>query len=157
RLECALHRAHMAPDPPIPPTGLAHLGDRDPASVVLVPTAAMALIESKWPVLRIHAAHARDAPSDAFAAARRALANGESDAVVVWREGYRTRADAVAATDLAWWRALMAQVSLAEALDQAGAVFNFQDWLLQALVKLWLAEVRLIDLPTPDATAEPTS
>lgn len=149
RLERALQLAALAPEVASPPRGLALLGEHEPSALQIVPAAGVALIESCWPVARIHAAHAPEADESAFEAARAALAACEGDSVLVGRVGPSSALWPLEPAVLRWWRVVMDGGSVEAALQQAGADFDFEGWLVDALMKGWIDSVR----PTPVATS----
>ncbi|WP_201493924.1 putative DNA-binding domain-containing protein [Rubrivivax sp. A210] len=145
RLEWALHLAQSAADSEPGVQGLERLADTDPDRLRLLARPGTALVASAHPVLTIWQAH-RSSDAERFVPVRAAFAEGRAEAALVWREGWRVRAGAVAALDLAFTRAVLAGTPLAAALAGAGAGFSFEPWLIGALQQGWLAGAE--DLPT---------
>ncbi|MBY0366577.1 MAG: putative DNA-binding domain-containing protein [Proteobacteria bacterium] len=119
RLDWALHRAERAADAELDADSLARLGDC-PA-------------ESLWLQLR---------PGVALLA----QSNGP---VLVWRQGWRGRWQALTAAEAAFTRAVLDDVNLADAIGaaqvkglSAAADFDFGAWLQAALQNAWLQGVR---------------
>ena len=121
RLDWAIHRAERSADVTLDADSLQQLGT----------TPADAL----WVVLR---------PAVSLLAQR-------DGGVVVWRSRWRGEWRAVSAGEGAFFRAVLAGDSLAEALDQAAAAvkgsgdtadFDFGTWLQAALQNAWLHAVR---------------
>lgn len=144
RLDWAVHRIESAADVHQPPEGLERLGTDDPAELAMLLRPGIVLLGSRWPVATIWHAH-RQAGADRFAPVREALAAGVGEQVLVWREGWRPRVLALAEADARFTAALLAARPLGVALDAAGAGFDFEPWLLQALQHGWLAAL----LPCP--------
>jgi hypothetical protein len=141
RLDWALHCADQADDGADAPAGLQHLADTDPSALQIDLRPGTVLLASSWPVATIWHAHRATDP-DRFAAVRSALAGGRGERALVWRHGWRGQVQALADTDARFVRALLDGQSLAQAIDGAGAGFDFEAWLLQALACGWLAAVR---------------
>jgi len=70
---------------------------------------------------------------DPFAAAREALSRGDGEWAFVWRQGFKPCVAALGEPDARFVEALLQEHSLGTALDLAGADFQFEPWLLQAL------------------------
>ena len=69
-------------------------------------------------------------------------ARGEQ--VFVWRRGWRGEVAPLAPAEAAFMSALLANRSLAQALDAAGEGFDFAAWLARALEAGWLRAVRTV-------------
>src|SRR2546423_297122 len=82
RLDWALHRCERAADTGVDASSMARLGDTDPARLVLVLAAGVAVVESAWPIAMIRAAHRGD-DERAFIAVSEAIAEGKAEAVLV--------------------------------------------------------------------------
>lgn len=152
RLDWAVHRAEHAADPAAA-TGLALLAEADPAALRLRLADGVALCRSAYPVLSIWQAH-RSAAADRFAPVRAALAAGRGENALVWRNGYKAVAQALADADARFVQALLEGRCLAPALEQAGADFGFAGWLQAALPAGWLAAVETSN-PTPFEACPP--
>jgi hypothetical protein len=154
RVDWALHRIEFAADAPALPTGLALLGEVDPGCLRVTLQSGLTVIASAWPVVRIHAAHrssvdvaapgpdaapARD--RDRFAEVRQALAAGEGETALVWRDSWRGRVDAIDPAQREFLCRLAAGESLAAALCAAGEGFAFEAWLIAALQRRWLVAI----------------
>lgn len=138
RLEAAIAHCESCADAAPEPATLALLSERAPAGVKLRLQPHVHLLVSRWPIARIHAAHVPGASTADFEAARRALALGEGDAVVVWRRGWRAIVERIDQPVHAWMDALAHGDPLDEAHDIAGAGFDLGAWLARALVAGWL-------------------
>lgn len=139
RLEWAVHEAERAADAP-PPSGLERLGDSDPQALWLRLTPGTALLASPHPVATIWHAHRSDAP-DRFAPVRAAFDAGRGEFVRVARVGWRATVTAVDAAEHRFTAALQAARPLGSALSEAGAGFDFEVWLVDALQQQRLAAV----------------
>ncbi len=154
RLDWALHACERAADELLDVASLERLGDTDPSLLVIELLPGSALIESRWPIARIHAAHAADGAGTAapaggaiadsgadtdgdtdarFAAVRAAIDRGEGDAVWVARRGLRAIPRRLDAPSAAWMRDLFAGRDLGSMLERAAADFDFGAWLAGAL------------------------
>lgn len=142
RLDWAVHRAEASADAAESGAGLERLGTDDPATLALRLTPGTTLVESRWPIATLWQAH-RSVAEDRFAAVRDALAEGRGETALVWRAGWRAQVAALPAADAAFTRALLAGQPLAMALDSAGAEFDFEPWLLDALRHGYLASVHM--------------
>ena len=154
RLDWAVHRAECAADADGAAADLERLATDDPATLCLRLQPGSALVESRWPIATLWHAH-RSSADDRFAAVREALAEGRAEAAWVWRAGWRGQVTALAAADAAFTRALLAGQPLAAALDAAGAGFDFETWLLDALRHGRLAAVQT-HMPMQMHRAEPS-
>jgi hypothetical protein len=136
RIDWALHRIEAAADAAMPVRGLETLAEVDPSHLWLRLQPGLVVLASRWPVVRIHAAHevqrhATDFPGkDRYAEVRDAMADGESQIAMVWRDGWRGRVDAIDDATAAFTVRLQEGGSLADALSAAGADFNFEAWLI---------------------------
>jgi hypothetical protein len=142
RLDWAVHRAESSADAAAALDGLERLGSDDPATLQLRLQPGTALIDSRWPVATLWQAH-RSSADDRFAAVREALAAGQGEAALVWRDGWRARVTSLPAAEAAFTAAVLAGRSLAQSLDAAGADFAFEPWLLDALRRGRLAAVAM--------------
>ncbi len=145
RLELLLAQAEAAPDAAAGAAEFELLAEAEPEALrfVLVPGAA--LLRSAWPVVSLWQAHRPGEGAGAHAqAARRALQAGEGEAAFVWRQGWKARLQAVDAPVAAWCDALLGGASIGSALQAAGAGFDFEAWLLQALPQGWVLGVRRV-------------
>ena len=135
RLEWLLDRAEHAADAAARPESLQLLAEADPQALRLQLAPGAVLWRSAWPVVTIHAAHGLQAAGadDPFAAAREALSRGDGERVFVWRQGFKPRVAALGEPEARFVEALLQPCTLGESLDQAGADFQFEPWLLQAL------------------------
>jgi hypothetical protein len=147
RLDWAVHRIEAAADAALPVKGLESLADVEPGELLLRLQPGMGVLASPWPVVRIHAAHLalRTAPGlagqDPFAEVRDAMARGEAQKAMVWRDGWRGRVDAIDDATAAFTGSLLEGGSLASALSVAGADFNFEGWLILFLTRQLLVAV----------------
>ena len=141
RLDWALHQCERAADAEFDAASLARLGDTDPALLHIEWLPGSALIESRWPLALIYAAHHVDAAqhSDAaFAAVREALHRSQAESVWVVRTGWRATVHRVDDAALVWTRRSLAGDNVGTALAAAGPAFDFGAWLAQAVASRWL-------------------
>ncbi len=154
RLDWAVHRAGFAADDDGPLQGLERLADTDPAQLVLRLRAGAAVIVSPHPIVEIWRAHHDPQPAghpavagaggDGFVAARRALLEGRAQAAWVTRAGgSAVRTLVLDPGGARFTEALLCACTLEDALDAAGAAFDFEAWLILALREGGLAEVRV--------------
>lgn len=141
RLDWAVHRAECSADAADLPAGLERLGTDDPGTLALVLQPGTALVSSRWPIATLWQAH-RGTGQDRFAAVRVALAEGQVEAALVWRAGWRAQVTALPAPEAMFTQALLAGQPLGAALGAAGTDFNFETWLLDALRHGRLAAVQ---------------
>lgn len=120
------------------PTSLLHaLAHTDPACLRLSLAAGAAVVCSAHPIATLWLAHQGTLPLDA---ARAALLAQQPELAFVWRDAqYRVHVQALAAADAAFTAALLRRQPLSAALDEAGPDFAFDQWLVQALGRQWLA------------------
>jgi hypothetical protein len=149
RLDAALRLCEAASDAAPEPDTLALLAEHDPDALCLRLLPCVQLIQSRWPIATLHAAHQRGDAGD-LDTAREALAECRAEAVVVARQGWRARVSEVDAPSFAWMRALHDGLPLSAALNRAGDAFTFDGWLVRALQQVWLhrCEPREVD-PDP--------
>jgi hypothetical protein len=135
RLEWLLDRAERAADAAPRLESLQLLAQADPQALWLQLAPGAALLRSAWPVVTIRAAHQQqaDAAEDPFAAAREALSRGDGECAFVWRQGFKPCVAALGEPEARFVAALLHAHPLGAALALAGADFQFEPWLLQAL------------------------
>lgn len=145
RIETALAQAEAAEylEPQL--DSLAWLAECEPQRLRLCLQPHVQVLASRWPVVRIHAAHAAGADAGAFEAARVALALGEADAAVVSRHGWRGVVARIDAATWSWMDALAHGDSLADALACAGTDFDLAAWLARAIDARWLWRAELLN------------
>ena len=142
RLEWAVHLAASAADAAAAPGAFDRLADTNPAALWLQPRPGTALLQSLHPVVSIWCAHQDDVEStaDRFADVRAALARGQAESALVWRQGWRVHVAAVDASGAAFTLALLQGQTLGVALsslsDRPG--FDFEAWLVATLTRGWL-------------------
>jgi Putative DNA-binding domain len=143
RLDHALHGAERATDAEFDAASLTLLESTDPARLRIEFMPGTALLCSRWPIARIHAAHQLDGPDAdrAFERLRVAIAGPEGEQVLVARSGWRAAAYPLDAASADWAERLLAGACLADAIEQAGAGFDFAAWLAAALRHAWLKGV----------------
>jgi hypothetical protein len=143
RLDLAIHRAERAADAGFDAESLGQLAQHDPARLRLVPMPGLALIDSAWPIVAIHAAHHASGQSReaAFAGLREAIAQRRGECAVIHRDGWRGAVHGVAEADAAFVVALLDGAPLAHALERAGEGFDFGAFLATAIARRWLKEV----------------
>lgn len=131
RVEWALHAASTATDAALDAASFQLLASQDPARLRLLLSPGCALLRSAYPVVALMQLHDARA-SDAHEVAREAVAAGQPQTAVIWRQGLRSM---LAATDLAPAALIEATLqgkSLSVALDTAFALaedFDFSAWL----------------------------
>lgn len=148
RLEWAVHLAASAGDAASSPAAFDRLADTDPAALWLLPRPGTALLQSVHPVASIwwaHQTHPAEAaaPTDRFAGVRAALARGQAESALVWRQGWQVHVAALDAADAAFTRAALQGLTLGEALTglSDGPGFRFETWLVATLTRGWLLGV----------------
>lgn len=137
RLDLALHRNERAADAELDAASLGLLSDTEPARLRLLLMPGTTLIESRWPIAMIHAAH--HGADGGFDTVREALARDIAETVLVARQGWKAvvhRIDDPATTR--WTRSLLNGDKLEHALAAAGDNFDFGAWLTIALREKWL-------------------
>lgn len=147
RLDWAVHLASSAADDAAAPRGLQRLAEPDPGALTLLARPGTALLDSPHPVVSLWQAHraAGVERADRFAAVRAALAlalaQGQAEAALVWRRGWRVEVAALGAAEARFTRAVLDGQNLGSALDAVGEAggFDFEDWLLTTLQRGWLA------------------
>jgi hypothetical protein len=152
RLDWAVHAAASAADGMAPgsmPPGLHTLAEADPATLRLELSPGTALVRSPHPVATIWQAH-RESHAERFEPVRAALSAGHGEAALVWRDGPAVRVRAIAEPEAAFTAAVGVGASLDQALAEAGASFDFGQWLAEALRDARLAAVT--DMPERDRT-----
>jgi Putative DNA-binding domain len=127
RVEWALHRAASAPDADTDLPGFGRLSTEDPESLTLRLAPGTVLIPSAWPVVSLIHAHIASEPT--LAEAGRRVRDRVGETAVVWRQGWRPCVAVCPADPLAMLQALLRGAPLTDALGQAGAGFDFSDWL----------------------------
>lgn len=143
RLDWAVHLASSAADDAAAPRGLQRLAEPDPGALTLLARPGTALVDSPHPLVSLWLAHraAGFERADRFAAVRAALAQGQAEAALVWRLGWRVEVAALGAAEARFTRAVLDVQNLGSALDAVGEAggFDFEDWLLTTLQRGWLA------------------
>ncbi|MEQ1805339.1 MAG: putative DNA-binding domain-containing protein [Burkholderiaceae bacterium] len=142
QLDWLRHGCERAADASFDGASLALLESHDPGQLRLVLRPGVALLDSRWPVASLYAAHQADAMG--FDAARDAIAAGRGEAVVVARRGWRAEVHRIDAPTCAWTRDLLAGLSLGQALTRAAREFDFTAWLSSALAQEWLERVLVL-------------
>jgi hypothetical protein len=150
-----LHQAATAADARPDPRSFSLLSEADPAEITLTLGAGVFLLASGYPVASIVNAHVLGEPALAEAAAL--LRAGAAEHALVWRQGFKPRACAVAAAEYALLAALQAGRSLEAALGSAlesTTAFSFENWLGRAVQDgLVTGACRLAHLPSRPAHA----
>jgi Putative DNA-binding domain len=131
RLEWALHTAATAADAQLDATSFQLLAASDPAQLRLVLSPGCAVLRSAYPVVAL--VHLHDAQAlDGHEAARAAIAQGEPQTALIWRQGFRPMVQAADAASAALMDATLRAQPLSVALDAAFAQtpdFDFSAWL----------------------------
>ena len=139
RLDWAVHQAERAADA-LPPEGLHRLADADPDALVLRLAPGTALVESAHPIVTVWQAH-RSTAAGRFAPVQAAFAAGAGECALVERCGWRAVPRSLPADEARFTRAVLAGRTLASALDDAGAAFDFSVWWVAVLARQGLAAV----------------
>lgn len=147
RLDWALHCNERAADATLDTDSLALLASHDPTRLVLQLMPGVAVLQSAWPIVTLHAAHqpATQAGGADFDAVRVELDSAQGECALVARSGWRGVVHRLDATSTTWTDQLLAGADLDTALTQAGADFDFADWLARALRESWLHAVVVRD------------
>ena len=147
RLDFALHRSERAADAVLDAASLSLLESADPSRLRMVLMPGTALIRSRWPIVGIHRAHqlAGDAAEHAFAAVREDIERLRGEDALVVRDGWRAVVVPLPPADARWTESLLAGAALADALEHAGADFDFTAWLASAIRQAWLKGVLAIN------------
>jgi hypothetical protein len=161
RLEWAVHAAQSAVDDEGPPAGLALLAGSELLQLRLRARAGTRVIHSRHPIVSIWRAHCSPEPADAAptedagdvrgSRLREALRAARPESAWVWRAGWRVEVAALSAAEAAFSGALLDGLPLSTALAAVQAIeaaappedgpFSFEDWLVTALHRGWLAAV----------------
>jgi len=136
RLDLAVHRCERAADGGLDAVSLGLLSSTEPDQLTLRLKPGSALIESRWPIVAIHAAH--HGADAGFDAVREALAQGTAETALVVRKGWRAGVHRLDPASAGWTAQLLAGVTLDRALAAAGEAFDFTAWLAMALQEDWL-------------------
>ena len=144
RVDWAVHVAERAADQPEAASGLQRLAGDDPSRLRLRLRAGTALVTSPYPVATIWLAHRSD-DADRFAPVRSAFAEGRGENALVRRVGWRAEVALLTPADAAFAAALLAGATLDAALHEAGAGFDFENWLVGALRSGLLTAVQSLD------------
>ena len=142
RLDWLRHVCERAEDSALDAVSLNLLQSHDPGLLKLVLQPGMAVLSSRWPIATLFEAHRL--PERGFAVAREAIAERRAEAVLVVRQGWRAEVLPLEATSYAWFAACLRGESLQQALQLAGADFDFSAWLAQALQQEWLRGAALL-------------
>jgi len=147
RLDFALHSNERAADAALDAASLSLLESADPARLHMRLMPGTALIRSAWPIAGIHRAHQLEGAEaeKAFERARDAIAAQRGEDAMVVRQGWRAVVVPLQIVDARWTEALLADASLAQALEQAGEGFDFAVWLETAVRNAWLKEIAADD------------
>jgi hypothetical protein len=136
--EWALHVLATAADVPCQPQTLGRLMTDDPRRLALRLAPHQPAWQSPWPVVSLVQAHRREGPGgngvDAalLEEARSLLAQGVSQRVLVWREGWRPQVREALAGEAAFVQALSDGASLALAVERSPEL-DFAQWLHVAI------------------------
>jgi hypothetical protein len=184
RLDWARHVCERAADATFEPVSLQRLGDTEPGLLHIELLPDVQLVSSTWPIDRLHEAHLlppeqqAQACAEALAAGRtsppqdeqggqgregaEATAHaGAAHTVIVWREGWVLRMQALPVAEAHWMTMLLAapaqgtRGNLGTLLDQAHPDFDFATWLAQALQNNWLWRVRKASTERADRRRRP--
>ncbi len=131
RVEWALHAAATAADAELDASSFQRLTSHDPAQLRLALSPGCAVLRSAYPVVSIMQLH-DERMSDRHEAARAAIARGEPQTALAWRQGLRPMLQRADAATAALIEATLQGQSLSAALDAAFAQtpdFDFSAWL----------------------------
>ena len=141
RLDWAVHRAELAcDDVGGAATGLEQLATADPDRLCLRLAPGTSLLSSSHPVATIWQAH-RGTGVDRLAPARLALARGQGEHALVWRQGHRGQVGVILEAAIGFTQAVLEGRPLGQALDGADPAFDFEAWLQASLRQGWLVGV----------------
>lgn len=149
RLDLAIHDCERAADAELDAASLGLLQSVDPADLHMSLMPGTAALSSTWPIVTIYRAHQLAAGPDSdcrsasicFGEVRSALQARRGDHMVVARGGWRAGVHGVDAATLTWTRGLLDGAPLSQALERAGAGFDFTTWLALALRERWIVGV----------------
>ncbi len=139
-LDWLRHRCERAADATFDAASLALLESHAPDRLSVALQPGTALLDSRWPIASLFAAH-QAGGQIGWAEARDAIAARQSEIVLVARRGWRAAVHRIDAPTCAWTRDLLAGVSLGAALARAGPEFDLTAWLARALAQEWLHAV----------------
>ncbi len=140
-LDWLRHECERAEDASFDADSLALLESQDPRDLILLLMPGTALLESRWPVASLLAAHQSDGAD--FEVAREAIAAQRGECVLVARNGWRASVHLIDPITCAWVRGVLGGAPLADALESAAPGFDFTAWLTRALSEGWLQRVSL--------------
>ena len=127
RLEWTLHRIATAPDGAPDPASFALLAQHDPAMLALRLAPGTTCIDSRWPIVSLHAALSHADAIDLEACLQR-----PAETALAWRDGLRPRVRAAHPGEPAFIAALQDRRSLLDSLE-AAADLDFAGWLADAV------------------------
>ncbi len=145
-VEWALHLSASAANHEADAASFALLTQLDPSELQLRLAPGCAVVQSRWPVASIVAAHLDCRPGyppDLREAGHR-LRAGEAEAAVVWRAGFHSRVRAALAGEAAFVEALLDGLGLGAALD-AAPTLDFNAWLALAAQTHLVLGARTLD------------
>lgn len=140
RVDWAVHAIEHAADSPAQPAGLALLAEREPSQLTLRLCPGLTLVASRYPVVTIWHAHRRS-DADRFAPVRRAFGARVGETALIARPRWQASVNVVDDATARFMTALLDGADLARALDAAGASFEFERWLHDAVQQHWLHAV----------------
>ena len=145
RLDLAVHHAERAADARLNVQDLSLLGSADPARLRIQWVPGTAVMDSPWPLASIHDAHQAmgDDAEHRFEGVRRQIAQGQGEAVLVVRQGWRAVVHRLTPQQYRWARSLLDGQTLELALQAASPGFDFSAWLVEAVRLNWLKGVNL--------------
>jgi hypothetical protein len=136
RLDLAVQRCERAADARLDADSLRLLERIEPSRLAFRLMPGSAVLESRWPIAALHAAHRQHGVD--LGLARGALAACRAECVLVVRAGWRADVVALERPVFQWTQAILEGQDLAKALERAGGAFDFSDWLATALRGSWL-------------------
>nr|MDP2191081.1 DNA-binding domain-containing protein [Rhodoferax sp.] len=147
-VEWALHLSASAANQEADAASFVLLTQLDPSELQLRLAPGCAVVQSRWPVASIVAAHLNHRPDSdpGLREAGRRLRAGEAEAAVVWRAGLQSRVRAALAGEAAFVSALLDGLGLGDALDTAPAL-DFNAWLPLAVQTHLLLGAQALDPP----------
>jgi hypothetical protein len=139
QLDWLCHDCERAADANLDAASLALFDSHEPTRLTLVMRPGTAVLDSRWPVASLYAAHQADATG--FDSARDAIAAQRGETILVARRGWRAVVHTIDVPTCVWTRDLLGGASLGEALARAGPDFDFTAWLTRALAEDWLQRI----------------
>jgi hypothetical protein len=155
RVEWALHRTATASDAELDAASFELLTTEAPTLLALKLAPSCTIVSSPYPVVAIIQLH-DPRESEGYEAARHAIASGQAQTALVWRQGLRPRLRHVDAAGAALLQAAWQGQSLAQSVDAAftqNAGFDFGAWLSDGVQSGLLLGAARMQAASADLTA----